>query len=314
MVRTNKPSSEGNNKTNDNASNLTNSTTVFAEGLIHDNRIIAIDTIKLDEHSRLTLTKNVKDVFPIEPGDKIAVYQKIQKNKSANELIFKIQREGNTIVDTWTVKRNISISDIQVPNNGTLIKINQKEPDNNDNNDNQEQKNSISKVNNNKIMLVDDEADLLAVFKTILSSQGYNVETFSNSQEALRRFLEVNNSYNNNSDSQSQTDNTHLPYYDLVILDIRMPGLNGTQLYQILKALSANTKILFISALDAAQEIVSMLPSVKSTDVIQKPIEANHFLKKVSEAITAPSFSIFFTLFNFIQIITSPGYLEFLST
>lgn len=69
------------------------------------------------------------------------------------------------------------------------------------------------------------------VFKTILSSQGYNVETFSNSQETLRHFLEVNN---NNHDSQSQIG-AHLPYYALVILDIRMPGLNGTQLYQILK-------------------------------------------------------------------------------
>ena len=93
-----------------------------------------------------------------------------------------------------------------------------------------------------------------------------------------------------------------------------MPGLNGTQLYQILKALSSNIKILFVSALDAAQEIVSMLPSVKSTDIIQKPIEANHFLKKVSETITASSFSLFFVLVSLIQIITSTNCLECLST
>jgi CheY-like chemotaxis protein len=305
-VHTNKPFNDG-NKTNNNSSNLRNPTAAFAEGFIHDNRIVAIDTIKLDEHSRLTLTKSVKNVFPIEPGDKIAVYQKIEKNKSANELIFKIQREGNTIVDTWTVRRNISVSDIQVPNNATPIKINQKESDNDKGNNNQEQKNNNSKINNNKIMLVDDEADLLLVFKTILSSQGYDVETFSNSQEALRRFLETNN-----NNSQCQID-THLPYYGLVILDIRMSGLNGTQLYQILKALSTNIKVLFISGLDAAQEIVSMLPSVKSTDIIQKPIEANHFLKKVSEAITAPYFSLFFTLVSLIQIITSTDYLGSLS-
>jgi DNA-binding response OmpR family regulator len=128
----------------------------------------------------------------------------------------------------------------------------------------------------------------------------------------LRRFLEVNNNNKNYYSSQCKTD-TYLPYYGLIILDIRMPGLNGTQLYQILKALSANTKILFISALDAAQEIVSMLPSVKSTDIIQKPIEANHFLKKVSEAITAPSFSLFFALVSLIQVITSTDCLECLS-
>jgi CheY-like chemotaxis protein len=309
MVRINKTSDDSNNN-NNSKNNLTNpAAVVFNDGIIHDNKMVAIDTMKLDAHSRLTLTKNVKDVFPIEPGDKIAVYQNIsKKNKGANELIFKIQREGNTIVDTWTVKRNISVSGIQVPNNTTLMKINQNESDNDD--DNQQQKNNSLKINNNKIMLVDDEADLLLAFKTILSSQGYNVETFSNSQEALRRFLEVNN--NKNYDSQCQTDT--LPYYDLVILDIRMPGLNGTQLYQILKALSTNTKILFVSALDAAQEIVSILPSVKSTDIIQKPVEVNHFLKKISETITAPSLSLFFTLVSLIQVITSNGCLECFNT
>jgi two-component system, OmpR family, response regulator ChvI len=57
------------------------------------------------------------------------------------------------------------------------------------------------------------------------------------------------------------------------------------KLYQILKALSPNLKILFISALDAAQELVSALPSVKSGDIIQKPVEAASFVKKVNEAI-----------------------------
>ena len=141
MVRTNKPSNDANNDKN-HSSNLTSPTPALAEGFIHDNRIIAIDTIKLDEHSRLTLTRSVKDVFPIEPGDKIAVYQKIKNNKSANELIFKIQREGNTIVDTWTVKRNISVSDIQVPNSATPMTINQEESDNNNN---KEQKTIVQK-------------------------------------------------------------------------------------------------------------------------------------------------------------------------
>jgi hypothetical protein len=41
-----------------------------------------------------------------------------------------------------------------------------------------------------------------------------------------------------------------------------MPGLNGIQLYQILKALDPKLKVLFISALDSAQEIISVLPSI----------------------------------------------------
>jgi DNA-binding NarL/FixJ family response regulator len=64
----------------------------------------------------------------------------------------------------------------------------------------------------------------------------------------------------NNKSSTPTTTSTNASYFSLVITDIRMPGLNGIQLYQILKALCPNVKILFISALDAAQELVTSLP------------------------------------------------------
>ncbi|HET7284963.1 MAG TPA: response regulator, partial [Nitrososphaeraceae archaeon] len=119
----------------------------------------------------------------------------------------------------------------------------------------------------------------------------YNIEAFSNSKEALKRFLEVNmnnNNKNKNNEPSTTTTTTNASssyYYNLVITDIRMPGLNGIQLYQILKALSADVKILFISALDAAQEVVSALPDVRPSDIIQKPVQTEHFIKKINEAI-----------------------------
>jgi two-component system response regulator ChvI len=51
-----------------------------------------------------------------------------------------------------------------------------------------------------------------------------------------------------------------------------MPGLNGLQLYYRLKAINPNVKVLFVSALDAAEEMVSILPGVKIEDIIQKPV------------------------------------------
>jgi DNA-binding response OmpR family regulator len=42
----------------------------------------------------------------------------------------------------------------------------------------------------------------------------------------------------------------------MAILDIRMPGLNGLQLYYKLKAINRNIKILFVSALDAVPELI----------------------------------------------------------
>ncbi|HZA06999.1 MAG TPA: response regulator [Nitrososphaeraceae archaeon] len=118
------------------------------------------------------------------------------------------------------------------------------------------------------IMLIDDEPDMLLTYKTFLSTESYNVEEFTNPQSALQHFAQINSSY-----------------YDLVIMDIRMPDLNGLQLYYRLKAINPNVKILFLSALDASEEMVSILPDVKLDDVIRKPVEQQYFLKKVNAAI-----------------------------
>jgi len=65
----------------------------------------------------------------------------------------------------------------------------------------------------------------------------------------------------------------------LAILDIRMPDLNELQLYYRLKAINRKIKILFVSALDAVPELVSILPDVKITnDIIKKPVALNDFI------------------------------------
>jgi DNA-binding NtrC family response regulator len=65
--------------------------------------------------------------------------------------------------------------------------------------------------------------------------------------------------------------NLNPSHYNLAILDIRIPGLNGLQLYYRLKAINRNIKVLFVSVLDAVPEFISILPDVKDT---------NDFIKK----------------------------------
>ena len=118
-------------------------------------------------------------------------------------------------------------------------------------------------------MIVDDEEDVLITFKSLLNRIGINAETFSSSQQAIIRFAQVNPSY-----------------YDLIILDIKMPVINGFKLYTIMEALGVHSsKFLFISALDYAEEFMQILPGIRKTNFIKKPIESETLLEKIKEAL-----------------------------
>jgi two-component system response regulator ChvI len=118
------------------------------------------------------------------------------------------------------------------------------------------------------VMLVDDEPDILAIFKSYLTSEGYQVEAFSDSYVALQSYA-----------------GSEPRHYDLLVLDIRMPTINGLQLYQRLKTFDPYVKVIFLSALDATDELVSILEGVKTADVVRKPIDRKHFIQKVKTTI-----------------------------
>lgn len=72
-----------------------------------------------------------------------------------------------------------------------------------------EQKNSSS---NNKILLVDDEPDIIFTFKTGLEANGFVVDAFDDPVLALSNFKPG--------------------MYDLLLLDVKMPQINGFELYE----------------------------------------------------------------------------------
>jgi CheY-like chemotaxis protein len=79
-----------------------------------------------------------------------------------------------------------------------------------------------------KILLVDDESDITTVFKLALEDAGFIVDTYQDPSIALSKF-EPNS-------------------YGLVILDIRMPGMNGFQLHKEMQKIDPQLIFCFISA------------------------------------------------------------------
>lgn len=117
------------------------------------------------------------------------------------------------------------------------------------------------------ILLIDDEPDALLTYRLFLTEQGFNVNAFSDPVSAMEHFRMVP------------------MHYELVLTDIRMKPLNGLQVFQKVKLANPNTKVIFISALDAAEELVTVLPGVRAEDVIRKPVKLEAFMGIVKSAI-----------------------------
>jgi CheY-like chemotaxis protein len=118
------------------------------------------------------------------------------------------------------------------------------------------------------VLLVDDDRDILFTFKSILEAEGYHVEAFTDPNEALSHFLQMDQSY-----------------YNLVLTDIRMPNFNGFQLYEKLKELNTDIRILFMTAYDVSGNLPDKMTKIKDSDIIKKPIEEEHFVNLVKKAL-----------------------------
>ncbi len=121
------------------------------------------------------------------------------------------------------------------------------------------------------ILLIDDDEDILYTYHSMLKKDGYQVQSYSNPIEALEN-LAKKNSHN----------------YDLVVMDIRMPGVSGIKLFYRFKAIDPYLNILFVTALDLVGEFVEALPEIKMTEIVRKPLSGEQFVsiikKKLAKA------------------------------
>lgn len=115
---------------------------------------------------------------------------------------------------------------------------------------------------NSKILVVDDEKDILELLKYNLTREGYTVITAHDGLAALEKL-----SYNP----------------DLVILDVMMPKMDGYEVCRQIKTIEKfkNTPILFLTAKTSEADEIRGL-NLGASDFIQKPISINKIMARVN--------------------------------
>ena len=117
-----------------------------------------------------------------------------------------------------------------------------------------------------RILVVDDEPDVCFVLKEVLRQNGFVVDSYEDSFLALKKFK--------------------ADLYNLVMLDIRMPELNGFALYQEIRRLDKKIKICFLTAGETYDGVYSdIFSSLPVNHFIRKPIDNEGLIKRINEII-----------------------------
>ena len=118
-----------------------------------------------------------------------------------------------------------------------------------------------------KILIIDDEPDITYTIKNILEDNGFAADTFNDPILTLNNY-KVN-------------------FYDLVILDIKMPKINGFELYIKIREQDPKAKICFLTAIttfneDFRKTRLELGKTINEDYFIQKPIKIQDLVKKLT--------------------------------
>ncbi len=120
---------------------------------------------------------------------------------------------------------------------------------------------------NKRVLLVDDEPDINLTLKITLEENGLKVNSFTDPLSALENYKE------------------EAGMYDLLILDMKMPQMNGFELYRQIRKIDDKVKVCFLTAgeMDYEQFGKELFPALENNCYIQKPIENETLIKRLNK-------------------------------
>ncbi len=114
-----------------------------------------------------------------------------------------------------------------------------------------------------KIMVVDNEPDIVDLTRTVLELGGYTVVPSYSGEDALRKL-----------------EKEHV---DLVLLDIMMPGMSGWDVFNRIKKKNQAVKVAFMSVLEISEKRKQVLLDEGLADYIMKPFDKETLLQRVDK-------------------------------
>jgi DNA-binding response OmpR family regulator len=116
-----------------------------------------------------------------------------------------------------------------------------------------------------RILVVNDEPDVNITLKLALEDEGFDVDTFDNPRLALSSFRP--------------------DYYDLLLFDIKMPGMNGFEFYRQIKKIDDNIKVCFLTAAEFTrhEDFLKENLEINAKCFAHKPILLDELAKLIRE-------------------------------
>ena len=119
-------------------------------------------------------------------------------------------------------------------------------------------------MENIRVLLVDDEEELSLVLAERLVIRGFDAEGVTSSDEALKRINEKD--------------------FDVMVVDVKMPGIDGIELMKIIKQKKPNSQVILFTGHGSVKEGEDGI-NEGAFDYLIKPVKLEDLIKKIKEAI-----------------------------
>lgn len=137
-------------------------------------------------------------------------------------------------------------------------------------------------ANTKSILIAEDDEDTALAYKVSLQKAGYEVTVVDNGEECAKIYLEKFQNIRLLK-SNERAVLTYTQPYEAVILDYRMPGMNGLEVAKEILAINPRQRIIFASAYVKDTLMNSVKELKKVVELLQKPFSSDILLDTIKD-------------------------------